>query len=527
MFERLQQLGKQLFERFIKLPRPYQILVGAGAAVLLLTITVLSARKPVVDYQLLYGNLQQEELAKIKADLDEQLIPYKISADETAISVPKGKAMDLRLSFSLKGMPTAGIGYEIFDQKAFGLTEFQQRINLLRALQGELERTISKMGEIQRARVHLSMPEKSLFIGEEKKTSASVMLLLKPGMELKRHQVKGIVHLVSSSIEGLQNKDVTIVDNHGRILTEGLDEGSDGGITSTQIERQQWLEKEYEKKIVSILEPVVGPQRVVAKVTAELDWTRTEQKKEDWDPNRIATRSEQSVTEKFQGGAQVPVGIPGVRSNIPPDLIPPGVQPSEQKYTKEQIATNYEVTKTVTMSQLPTGDVARLTVAVLVDGKYQMVKEGGRDVRKFVARTGEELLTYEALVRNSVGYRAERGDEVKVASFPLAAVSSMEDEMRLLRQREREEMLIRYSLIGLSIVAFAVLFLLGMRYLNRWLEAKREAELAALGEEELEEKPIGPPEIRLEAGAYLKRALEFARKDPRMAAEILRQWLKK
>lgn len=527
MPERLRLLFDQTVEFVKKLPRPYQILIAAGAAVVIVGIAVLTARPPVTDFQLLYANLQQEELAKIKTDLDEELVPYKISPDETAIYVPKGKALDLRLEFSMKGLPTSGVGYEIFDQKAFGLTEFQQRINLLRAVQGELERTISKLGEVQRARVHLSLPEKSLFVEEEKKTTASILLLLRAGMKLQKNQVKGIVHLVASSIEGLQPKDVTIVDNHGKILTEGLGEEHETGISSTQVERQQFLEKEYEKKIVSILEPVVGPNRVVAKVTAELDWTKSEQKIEDYDPRRTATRSEQITTEKFEGGAQIPAGIPGVRSNIPPDLIPPGVQPSEQKYTKEQVSTNYEIKKTVTLNQLPVGDVRRLTVAVLVDGKYEVTKEGKKETKTFVARTAQELSDFEGLVRNAVGSRAERGDEVKVTSFPLAAVSMMDDELRLLRQREREEMLIRYSLIGLSIVAFAVLFILGMRYLNRWLEAKREADLAALGEEKLEEVPIGPGEIRLDTGPFIKRTIEFARRDPRAAAEIFRQWLKK
>jgi flagellar M-ring protein FliF len=223
----------------------------------------------------------------------------------------------------------------------------------------------------------------------------------------------------------------------------------------------------------------------------------------------------------------VPVGIPGVRSNIPPDLIPPGVQPSDQKYTKEQITTNYEVTKTTTLSQKPVGDMRRLTVAVLVDGKYEKVEEGGEEVRKFVPRSEEDIQSFEGLVRNAVGYRTDRGDEVKVASFPLTAVGTMEDEMRRLEDRQMQEMYLRYGMIGASLLVFGILFFLGLRYLNRWLEAKREAELAAMGEEKLEGKPIGPPEIRLEAGAFLKRTLEFARRDPHTTAEVFRQWLRK
>lgn len=533
MLERLRELLRRLGRAFSGLTATQRIVfISAGLAVIAAIVTLIIVSPKEEPYAILYSGLTPEEASSIVEELKAENIPYRPSPDLSTIYVPRNKVLDLRLQMATKGLGLgAGVGYEIFDEKKFGVTEFQQKVNLLRARQGELTRTINKMDEVKLTRVHLSIPERTVFVEEEEKPRASVMLVLDRGKRLTKNQVRGIVHLISSSVENLEPENITIVDNHGNILSEEV-EGAYGALTAIQMDIQRQTEADLERKIKSILAPIVGPDRVIARISAQLDFTRMEERKEDYDPERTALRSEQISSEKYEGGTQIPTGVPGIRGNIPPDQIPPVTPGGKTKYSKEKETLNYEITKTTSLTVKPIGDIKRLTVAVLVDGTYEWTEgEEGEEERVYIPRTEEELVGFDSLVKNAVGYQKARGDEVKVQSFPLKAITDIEDELRREEERMRKQEMIkeyfRMGLKGLATLVFLVGLIIAFFIINRYIKGKQEAEMARIRAEEEEAKEEGPPGILLEPGAYLRRTQDFARQDPKAAAELLRVLMKR
>lgn len=532
--DRLRELLNKFLEILKGLSNVQKIIIGAVLAVALVLIFTLTMRPSEPAYQILYSGLTPEESAEIVEELRSENVPYRPSSDLSTIYVPREKILDLRLTMATKGLGIGrGVGFEIFQERTFGMTEFQQKVNFLRAMQTELERTINRVEEIEMSRVHLSIPEKSLFVEEEEKPTASVMLTFHRGRSLSRNQVKGIVHLVASSVPGLEPKEVTIVDGFGNILSEGIEEGVPGMLTATQMELQRKIESDLEKKVRAILAPVVGrPEKVIANVTALLDFTRREQQKEDYDPGRIAMRSEQIMSEKYEGGSRIPIGVPGVRGNIPPDQLMPGTVGGKTSYQKEKETINYEVTKTTSLLIHPVGQIKRLTMAVLLDGNYEWVKdEEGEEIRKYIAISDDELRGYEDLIKKTVGYSEERGDEISIRNFPLKALTIKEDELRALRKREALEKQMRvyfkYGIYGALVFVLFVIGISSLIFINRWMRAKHEEKLAEIRAIEEVEKEEGPPSITLEEGIFLQRTKEFAKKEPKAAAELIRALMKK
>ncbi len=281
-------------------------------AVVIASLVLFFAWIQRADYQVLYSHLSEEDAGLIIQKLREQKVPYTISTG--AIMVPSDKVYDVRLQLAGQGLPQGGgVGFELFDKTSFTMTDFVQKLNYRRALQGELARTIRSLSEVEQCRVHLAVPEKSLFINDDQRPKGSVLVRLKQGRSLSQGQVQGIVHLVSSSVEGLDPKDVAVVDSRGDMLTSAA-EGSIG-ITSGQREYQRTIEKDLENRIVGILEPVVGKGKIRAKVSADIDFTKVEKTEERYDPDSQVARSEQKVMEKSMNGNRG--GVPGVSSNLP------------------------------------------------------------------------------------------------------------------------------------------------------------------------------------------------------------------
>lgn len=264
------------------------------------------------DQQLLFSNLSDEDAGAIIQKLNEQKIPY--TATGGGIMVPADKVYEVRLQLASQGLPQGGgVGFELFDKTSFTMTDFVQKLDYRRALQGELARTIRSLAEVEQCRIHLAIPEKTLFMQKDEKPKASVLLKLRPGRRLSQSQVQGIVHLVSSSIEGLDAKDVTVVNNDGDMLTSDVDENF--AETGSQFEYERTYEHDMEAKIISMLEPVVGKGKAKARVAVSFDFTKTEKTEEKYDPDSQVARSEQRNTEKSTGGTNG--GIPGIASNLP------------------------------------------------------------------------------------------------------------------------------------------------------------------------------------------------------------------
>lgn len=354
------------------------------------------------EYRVLFANLSAEDAGSIVDKLKEKKVPFEINKAGDAVSVPDEMVAELRLELATAGLPRGGgVGFEIFDQKMkFGATEFEQQLNYRRALQGELARTIGSMEEVQNARVHIALPKDSLFVEEQKKTTASVTIKLKSGRSLRQPQIEGIAHLVASSVEGLSPENVIIIDSRGAILSRPTGDPKFMRATASQMEYQQNLEKDLAGRIQSMLENVVGQGKAVVRVAADLDFRVTEKMEETYDSEAPVVRSLQRQTEK----------------SGPPDTAK-GTAAASGASEREKVneVVNYEINKVVNKTVMPIGEIKKLSIAVLVDGMYQKDKEG-KEI--YQPRDKKEIDGLEDLVRKSIGFNASRGDQVAVSNMP-------------------------------------------------------------------------------------------------------------
>jgi flagellar M-ring protein FliF len=358
------------------------------------------------EYRVLFSNLTSEDASSILTKLKEKKIPYQLSPAGDTISVPTGKVSEIRLELASAGLPHGGgVGFEIFDNKTLGATEFDQQLNYRRALQGELVRTINSLDEIQQSRVHIALPKESLFIDQQKKPTASVAIKLKTGRKLKQTQIEGIAHLVASSVEGLNPDDVMIVDNQGNIMSKGQGDSRLARMSSSQIEYQRNIEKEMGNQIQTLLENVVGQGKAVVRVNADLDFRITENTEEIYDPESPVVRSTQKQSDRMNAAL-------GKASSG-----------SEKEKTDEVV--NYEINKTIRKTVMPVGEIKKISIAVLVDGLYTKDPKGAATYQE---RPKKELESLEDLVRKSAGFNSQRGDQVAVTSMPFNK-SDMEQGM--------------------------------------------------------------------------------------------------
>ncbi len=470
------------------------------------------------EYRVLFAHLSAEDAGSIVDRLKESKVPFEINRAGDAISVPEEKVAELRLEMATAGLPRGGgVGFEIFDQKMkFGATEFEQQLNYRRALQGELARTIGSMEEVQQVRVHIALPKDSLFVEEQRKTTASVTLKLKSGRSLRPPQIDGIAHLVASSVEGLSPENVIVVDNRGTILSRPTGDPKFMRATASQMEYQQNLEKEFAGRIQSMLENVVGQGKAVVRVAADLDFRVTEKVEETYDSEAPVVRSLQRQSEK----SGVPEGAKGAGS------------PAPQEREKVNEVVNYEINKVVNKTVLPVGEVKKLSIAVLVDGIYQKDAQGKE---AYQPRDKKEVEALEDLVRKSIGVNAARGDQVAVSSMPF---KRLPDEGLAEPAPWWEKLLVFAPLMKyagtLLILALVVLFILrpAVRGLIAVLGQRAEEPVpvpqlsVAEGERRRELPPLTytePDQKTLTDGEMVR---QLAMADSKKFAELLRNWIK-
>lgn len=469
-----------------------------------------------VDYQVLYSNLSQEDAGQVITKLKEMKVPYKVEGN--VIYVPSNRVYELRLELAAQGIPTGGgVGFEIFDKTQIGVTEFVQRLNYVRAIQGELTRTIRQLSEVEQARVHIAIPEKTIFIEKKDKPTASVVLKLKPGRVLNQGQIGGIVHLVSSSVEGMEPQNVTVIDNMGNLLSKAVD--VDEIADSKKLEYQKSVDKDYEGKLQSMLEGIIGRGKAIVRVATKIDFTEVERTEEKFDPDTIAVRNEQRTQEKSVGATQG--GIPGVLSNQP------GQQPattagSPSTSQKQSENINYEVSRSVSKIIQSRGEVKSISVAVLVDGTYK--KEKGKKV--YVPRTEDDMKKYKEIIMAAIGYNKERGDQVIVDNVPFeAAIEEFPPEKIDLIKLTLS--LLKY-IIPLVVIVLLIFFVI--KPIVETLKApviKRIPEGIPEGIPEevvMPAAPVTSAEVAPEE-VMKEHVTEMLKKEPRRAAMILREWL--
>ncbi len=469
----------------------FTLIAFVGGTILGLVLLMNWAGSP--DFQVLYSNLGPEDAGAIVSQLKEKRIPYKISANGSSILAPSEQIYDLRLELAASGLPRgSGVGFEIFDNAKLGMTEFVQNVNYQRALQGELSRTIDKIDGIQSSRIHIVMSSKSLFIEEETPATASVTLKLRSGRWLSKDQIQAIVHLVSSSISGLNPENITIVDNYGKMLSGKKDKSGTGQVSSDQLVLQEKMETGLENRIQTMLETALGAGKAIVRVSCSLDFRREEKTEELYHPDTKVIRSEQLSSER-SGGEATLSGVPGMLPNtqakelVEENKAPAAGEPPEaaqaQKtekstegpsFVKQDRTVNYEISKVVSHIVEPFARLKSMSVAVMVDGTHKSVVGKDKGVEwKYFPRADDEMAKLEKIVKRAINFDAKRGDSVEVVNLPFEPLMTIEDEedepeggwLSTLREYAPSTKLISLSILLL----FSFIFVI--RPVIRWLTA--------------------------------------------------------
>lgn len=521
--EMLQQIfmvmkGMTLFQKVVGGVIVFAVLAG---------FISLVARDSSVGHKVLYSGLTQEDAADVVTFLRDQRVPYKLSEDGAAIMVPPELVHETRLNLAGAGLPHGGgVGFEIFDKTSLGTTDFVQRLNYQRALQGELARTIRQFHQVKEARVHIATPKDSVFIEDEKPTTASISVKLHSREKLSQHQVKSIVNLVACAVSGLSTDNITVVDTAGRLLFRK--DGSDEAVLSaSQLEYQQKLENSLRVKIESILQEIVGINRAQARVTAEIDFNRMEQTEDIYDPEGQVIRSEQLLTEDDISGGGSTGGIPGVKGDLATYAGSGGAGSGESSHRRSNQTKNYEVSRITKHSQAAPGTVQRLSIAVMIDGTYEkVVDKDGNASLKYIARVREEMQQFKKIVQRAIGYDEERGDQVEVVNMPFALSSVLEPEPDPLDKwrglLEQFSMPFVYLVIGVLFMLFVArpfFRLLSRKQFEAAAEVREEAMHGVESEEE--EQSFSHSGL-----TDKERMYRLAQSDPDRAADLVRRWLR-
>ena len=417
-----------LSERLAALPlRPLlALLAGVAALVAIGVAMVMHANRP--DYRVLFAGVGEKDSGAILAQLTTLNVPYRLGDGTGAIMVPADRVHEVRMKLSSVGLPKGSIdGYELLDKQKFGQTQTGENVSIKRALEGELMRTIGSLAAVESAKVMLALPQQNGFFREQQKPSASVVVHLHPGRTLDRAQLAGIVHLVSASVPELHPRAVKVTDGSGSLLTTP-DPDSQSGLDAQQLQYVQQVESALQRRVLELIEPVVGRENLRATITADVDFSETMLVSEEYKPNQgdaPATVRVQQTMESSQGQATPPAGVPGAQSNQPPTPATApvngptqplqGAMAGAQGNGRRETTTNYEVDKTQRTTRSATGTVKRLSAAVVVNHKVSTDAKG-RTVS--TPLTPEDLEKITALVQQGMGFKQDRGDTVKVVNAP-------------------------------------------------------------------------------------------------------------
>ena len=447
-------LPSPLATRLQNLDRTQRLRLGIGIALLVIVAIVGLVMGRTPEYRILYTGLADKDGGAIVAQLSTMNVPYKYSEGGGAILVPAERVHDVRLRLASMGLPKGSVsGFELMENNRFGMTQFQERLTFQRGLEGELTRSIQALSSVDSARVHLALPNQNGFFREQQKPSASVLVSLRPGRVLDRAQLAGIVHLVASSVPEMSPSAVSVLDDTGKLLSQSPDAAGNGsGVDAQQLQYIQLMEQQYTRRILDLLEPVVGKQNVKAQVTAEIDFSQTESTSELHKPNldkeASAVRSQQVVETTNGGTPGGPSGVPGATSNQPPTaatapingasvpLTASGAAGATTGGTKRESVTNYEVDKTTRVTRGGTGAVKRLSAAVVVNHQTSLDDKGKPVTRGL---SPEQIDQMTALVRESIGFNKERGDSINLMNAPFVIDKAQVDDTPIWKRPETLE----------------------------------------------------------------------------------------
>jgi flagellar M-ring protein FliF len=561
---------EQLRKILASLSLRQKILIVAAAATVAISLAAFTRWRRESDFRPLYTGLAAEDAGAIVQKLRETGAEYRLGDNGTSVSVPSARVAELRLEMAGAGLPKTGrVGFELFDKTNFGVTDFAEHINYRRALEGELERSVMALAEVESARVHLTFPKDSVFLEAQQPAKASVLVKLRPGARLSPANVLAVEHLVASAVEGLAPEAVSVLDMNGNLLSRphraGEDDASDGAL-----EFRRQMEKDLVAKINTTLEPLLGAERFRAGASVECDFTGGEQSEETFDPDRSVMTSSQK-TEDISG-VNLASGVPGTPSNLPRPTSRPGAAGTGMTRRTESIT--YQTSRTVRRLRLPAGTLKRMSVAVLLDQDVRWEGFGKTAKRILEPPPPERIKAIRDLVAAAIGLDSNRGDQLIVETLPFESTLSVEPPPAVVAPPAAApgggipvpgwlaHLVSRKNPLPLAAVS-AVLFALlvsGVKYLFRRKRKKRPVamtpELPAGGgnaaiesggveaagkelESKLAEQENAKRQLEIEALRSLKlpaattkktevltkHLTEVAKKDPTSAAQILRSWL--
>ena len=530
----IQTFFSQLSERFATLSQGQKVAALVLATVTIGSILAMSFWIKTPDLQLLYANLSEQDASAIVDNLKSQKIPYELSNQGKTIRVPANQVHEIRLKMASEGLPEGSeVGLEIFDETSLGMTDFIQKLNFQRALQGELSRTIKTLDAVDHARVHLVIPKQTLFIREKPKGKASVTIKTKAGKFLNERQVQGIVHLIASSVEGITADNVVVVDVKGNLLSGSQETNAGAARSSSNYQHKRRVEQELEKNILAMLEDALGQGMIIARVTAKLDFEKNDQTEEIYDPDSSVIRSQQTASESTVGATPTG-GVIGVQAQLPAGENQGGTGTSGQpsKRDKNNQVTNYEINKITRVVSKPTGTISKLSVAVMING---VMAENDAGEEEYQARTQEEMDKYTQIVQSAVGYNQERGDQIKVENIQF----DRSVELQRLKELEREKQIDLAFQVGKYILGliFVILFYTrAIKPIINWMttspkkEEEVEEEVTTDGmtdEQRREEEELQRLEAGLASASEMRKSVtDFIEKDPKYTAGVVRKWLR-
>ncbi len=518
------------------LKRKLLAVAGLAALVAIVAASLTWSRQP--DYRVLFANLSDKDGGSVIAALTQMNVPYRFAPGGAAILVPEDRVHDARLKLASQGLPRGGtVGFELLETQRFGVTQFQERLNFQRGLEGELARSIQSLAAVQAARVHLALPVQNGFLREQQKPSASVLLGLYPGRTLDRGQVAGIVHLVASSVPDLAPKQVSVIDQTGTLLSSEGDAAANG-LDASQLDYVRRLESGFSRRVLDIVEPIVGAGNVRAQVTADVDFTRSESTAEQYRPNQgsepAAVRSHQVLeSSESEAAAQ---GIPGALSNQPPapasapindeaqPTAPAAASRAAAGSGRREATTNYEVDKTVKVVRNATGTIRRLTAAIVVNHR-RSVDEDGKVTLTPLAPA--ELENINALVRETIGFVRERGDSINVVNAPFTEIEAPKEPVLAIWQQPENIALARDlgKQFGLLMLAMLVIFALIRPALKSLVRPAGPAARVAERIDDPLQLPVPPTGADAPGPVRRDEILKIARDNPAADAGVVRSWV--
>lgn len=504
-----------------------RILIGGLTASVILAFGLMIYWMNKPDYKVLMTNLYPQDANRVVALLQADKVPYQLQENGKTVLVPADRVYDLRLKVAGEGnLHGQGIGFEIFDEVQIGQTDFVQHINYQRALQGELARTITEFPMVEKTRVHLVLPQRSLFIEEQMPPSASIILQMKDDGKLDAKEVQGIVNLVAMAVEGLTPQNITVTDMKGRPLYTPEDDANGLALSNTQLEYKGDIERKTQRRITELLGPVVGPEKVIARVNADIDFSQKTIRKEVFDPEGSVVRSETRSEETTAGAANLAGGEPD--ANFRGDGFT-GTR-TTQDSTRESRTTNFEINKQEENIIAPVGQLQRLTVAVIVDGTWSVNEETGEQV--YTPRTAEELQRIENLIANAVGFDSVRGDTIEVSNISFGEPDLYGQESLMRTMLEYAQRLGKPFLNGLLIFLFLVLVvrpvvmaLIRPRVAEQEIEEMAGlpgAERLALEEEDIDEEAM---DMSRRLDNAKNHAMQLSDENIDQAVHLLKTWL--